>query len=116
MNIFRLIADLLHLLSFIIIIYKLHVHRSAKGIFKFNFIGVSCKTQEIYLVVFCTRYLDLLMYFISLYNTTMKILFISVTVYIIYLLRFQSPIKSVNIYLFLRHTTESKKMIFLMFI
>lgn len=87
MNIFKFIADLLHLVSFIIIIYKLHKHRSCKG--------VSAKTQEIYLIVFCTRYLDLFMYYISFYNTTMKILFISVTLYILYLMKYQSPIKSV---------------------
>ena len=43
MNIIRLLADLLHLLSFIIIIAKLLKSRSCRG--------VSCKTQEIYLVV-----------------------------------------------------------------
>ena len=49
-NIFQLIGDLLNLLSFIIIIYK--IRRDAKCT------GVSAKTQEIYLIVFCTRYMD----------------------------------------------------------
>ena len=80
MNIYKLIADFLHLLSFLILIYKLLNDQSAKGI--------SCKTQEIYLIVFLTRYLDLLIYTISLYNTIMKILFITVTIIIIYLIRF----------------------------
>ena len=40
-------------------------------------IGLSCKTQELYLLVFCVRYMDLFMYYISLYNTFMKLFFIS---------------------------------------
>jgi len=62
-------------------------------------IGVSAKTQEIYLIVFLTRYMDLFMYFISYYNTIMKVLFITVTLYILYLMRFQVPIKNVNYFL-----------------
>ncbi len=79
-NVIQLIGDLLHLLSFVIIIYKIMRDRSCKG--------VSCKTFEIYLLVFCTRYLDLFMYFISLYNTSMKILFIGASAFIIYTMRF----------------------------
>ena len=78
-NVLQLIGDFLHLLSFIIIIYKIIHDRSCKG--------VSAKTFEIYLLVFCTRYLDLFMYFISLYNTSMKILFLSASAFIIYLIR-----------------------------
>ena len=84
MNLYKLIADFLHLLSFLILIYKLIHDKSAKGI--------SCKTQEIYLIVFLTRYLDLLIYTISLYNTIMKILFITVTIIIIYFIRFNKRI------------------------
>lgn len=86
----RTFADLMHLLSFIIILYKLIKQKNCKG--------VSLKTQEIYLVVFCSRYLDLFMYFINLYNTTMKIAFISATVMIIYLMRFQKPISEVSLF------------------
>ena len=85
---------MLHLLSFIIIVYKIVSHRNCKGKFIIN-LGVSAKTQELYLLVFCTRYLDLFMYIISYYNTVMKILFISITILIIYLMRFHSPIKNV---------------------
>lgn len=84
MNVFRFIADFLHLLSFIIIIYKLMRDKNCKG--------VSCKTQEIYLIVFLTRYLDLFMYYVSFYNTLMKVLFIGVTIFIIYLMRLKKPI------------------------
>lgn len=88
MNLFRLIADMLHLISFVIIIYKLHKHKNCSG--------VSAKTQELYLIVFLTRYMDLFMYFISYYNTTMKILFISVTLYILFLMHLKTPFKNVN--------------------
>ena len=54
-------------------------------------LGISCKTQEIYLAVFCLRYLDLFMYYVSLYNTLMKIFFISATAFIIYLMRYRKP-------------------------
>jgi len=47
-------------------------------------------------MVFCIRYMDLFMYFISLYNTLMKIFFISATAFIIYLMRFQKNIKTVS--------------------
>ena len=79
-NVIQLIGDSLHLLSFVIIICKIIRDRSCKG--------VSAKTFEIYLLVFCTRYLDLFMYFISLYNTTMKILFIGASAFILYLMKY----------------------------
>eukprot|EP01017_Pseudomicrothorax_dubius_P000333 TRINITY_DN0_c157_g1_i3.p1 TRINITY_DN0_c157_g1~~TRINITY_DN0_c157_g1_i3.p1 ORF type:complete len:216 (+),score=39.74 TRINITY_DN0_c157_g1_i3:61-708(+) len=83
MNIFRLIADLLHLLSFWFLIQKIHKSK--------NCIGISLKTQELYLIVFCLRYMDLFMYYVSLYNTLMKVAFIFSTIYIIYIMRFQRP-------------------------
>lgn len=99
MNIFRLIADFLHLASFVIIVYKLHAHKNCSGNINSFFIkiskGVSAKTQELYLIVFLMRYMDLFMYFISYYNTIMKVLFISVTIYILFLMRFKIPIKNV---------------------
>lgn len=42
------------------------------------------------------RYIDLFMYFISLYNTCMKVFFISSTAYIIYLMRFKKPYCTVS--------------------
>ena len=79
-NVIQLTGDTLHLLSFVIIIYKIIKDKSCNG--------VSCKTFEIYLLVFCTRYLDLFIYFISIYNTSMKLLFILATAFIIYLMRY----------------------------
>ncbi len=71
MNIFQLIADLLHLTSIVALLYMLHRNK--------NCYGVSLKTQCLFLTVFCTRYLDLFVYYISLYNECMKILFICAT-------------------------------------
>jgi len=47
--------------------------------------------QEMYAIVFITRYLDLLWSFISIYNTVMKVIFITGTVYLVYLMRFKIP-------------------------
>ncbi|KAK3529327.1 hypothetical protein QTP70_029149 [Hemibagrus guttatus] len=50
-------------------------------------ISISGKSQILFALVFTTRYLDLLTAFISLYNTTMKIIYIGcsyATVYLIY--------------------------------
>lgn len=85
-NAFQLVGDLLHLLSFVIIIYKIHRDKKCSG--------VSAKTQEIYLIVFCARYTDLFFVYISAYNTIMKILFILVTLYILFLMHFQAPYKN----------------------
>ncbi|KWU43643.1 ER lumen protein retaining receptor [Rhodotorula sp. JG-1b] len=80
MNIFRLLGDLSHLASIFILIHKITTSRSARGI--------SFKSQLVYLVVFLTRYLDLLTGpWISLYNTVMKIFFISSSAYVLYLIK-----------------------------
>lgn len=94
MNIFRFIADSLHLLSFILLIQKIRTTRNCLGITTITItitIGLSYKTQEIYLIVFLSRYWDLFLYFISPYNTTMKVLYIACTLYIIFLMRFKKP-------------------------
>ncbi|EAA17589.1 er lumen protein retaining receptor-related, partial [Plasmodium yoelii yoelii] len=44
MNIFRLIGDFLHLISMYILIMKLKKSK--------NCIGISCRMQELYLIVF----------------------------------------------------------------
>jgi ER lumen protein retaining receptor len=48
--------------------------------------GVSLKTQALFLTVFCTRYLDLFVYYVSFYNESMKILFIAATGATVYLM------------------------------
>ncbi|CAD2095643.1 ER lumen protein retaining receptor, putative [Plasmodium vinckei] len=84
MNIFRLIGDLLHLVSMYILIMKLKKSK--------NCIGISCRMQELYLIVFLCRYIDLFFVFVSFYNTIMKITFILTIAYTIYLIRFKLPI------------------------
>ncbi|KAI8056109.1 ER lumen protein retaining receptor [Syncephalis plumigaleata] len=79
MNIFRLAADLMHLGSILILLLKMFTSRSCAGL--------SFKTQAIYLIVFITRYLDLFVHFVSLYNTVMKIFFIASAAYIVYMMR-----------------------------
>ncbi|KAF9167208.1 endoplasmic reticulum retention protein [Mortierella sp. AD011] len=79
MNLFRLIADLMHLASIFILLLKMQKTRSVAGI--------SFKTQALYATVFLTRYLDLFNNFISVYNTIMKIFFISSSLYIVYLMK-----------------------------
>lgn len=52
-------------------------------------IGISFKTQLLYAVVFLTRYLDLVIKRVSIYNTVMKLFFIASSLYILYLMRFK---------------------------
>lgn len=80
MNIFRFLGDLSHLASIFILLHKIQTSRSCRGI--------SFKTQVLYLVVFLTRYVDLLTGpYVSVYNTLMKLFFIGSTVYTLYLMR-----------------------------
>ncbi|CAH2106516.1 unnamed protein product [Euphydryas editha] len=79
MNIFRLLADLSHLLAIIILLLKIWKTRSCAGI--------SGKSQILFSIVYTTRYLDLLTTFVSPYNTIMKIVFVAAsyaTVYLMY--------------------------------
>ena len=130
MNIFRLVADMLHLAAMAILIYRIRKSRNCIGKYQKTlstsnswhhklstsinwvilstnfhyltdltyvwFLGLSCKTQEIYLIVFCMRYADLFMYYVSLYNTLMKIFFISATAFIIFMIRFKKPYCTVS--------------------
>jgi len=81
MNIFRLLGDLSHLLAILLLLLKIWKTRSCAGI--------SGKSQILFLVVFVTRYLDLVTNFVSLYNTSMKIFFISSAAATVYLMYFK---------------------------
>lgn len=65
--------------------WKLHSSKSVAGI--------SLKTQELYVIVFVARYLDLFWNFLSIYNWVMKVIFISSSSAIVYVMRFASPHK-----------------------
>ncbi|KAG5187860.1 ER lumen protein retaining receptor-domain-containing protein [Tribonema minus] len=85
MNIFRLVGDLCHLASILLLLLKLRASKNASGI--------SLKTQELFLAVFVCRYLDLFTTFYSVYNSVMKVLYIALTALIIHMMRAQSPIR-----------------------
>ena len=53
--------------------------------------GISLKTQEMFLMVFVFRYLDLFTNFVSIYNTTMKLLYIGLSGYIVHMIRNREP-------------------------
>lgn len=81
MNVFRLIADLSHLLAIVVLMIKIWKTKSCAGI--------SGKSQVMYALVFITRYLDLFTNFVSPYNTVMKVLFIVCTCITVYFIFFQ---------------------------
>lgn len=78
MNIFRLCGDLSHVLAIVLLLAKIWKTRSAAGI--------SGKSQVLFAVVYITRYLDVFFTFISVYNTLMKILFVSASCATVYLI------------------------------
>lgn len=55
--------------------------------------GISLKTQELYAIVFLSRYLDLFTDFISVYNAIMKVVFIASSVAIVWYMRFHPAIR-----------------------
>ncbi|PRW59546.1 ER lumen -retaining receptor [Chlorella sorokiniana] len=85
MNLFRLAGDMSHLLSVCVLLLKIRATKSCRGI--------SLKTQELYALVFVTRYLDLFYSYISLYNSIMKVTFIATAVSIIRYMRFDKVVK-----------------------
>lgn len=84
MNIFRLAGDMTHLVSFFVLLLKMRSMKSCAGI--------SLRTQELYTLVFITRYLDLFIRFISLYNTVMKMFYIAASVGIVYYMRYHKVV------------------------
>lgn len=82
-NLFRVAGDFLHLFSFLLLLLKIHTTKSCRGI--------SLKTQALYALVFVTRYLDLAWNFSSLYNYIFKILFITLSCSIVYVMKYEKP-------------------------
>lgn len=85
MNAFRLAGDMSHLFSVLVLLLKIHTIKSCAGI--------SLKTQELYAIVFATRYLDLFTDYISLYNTIMKIVFLSSSFSIVWYMRYHKLVR-----------------------
>lgn len=48
------------------------------------FLGISGKSQLLFLIVFCARYIDLFTTFISVYNVSMKFIYITITAATLY--------------------------------
>lgn len=71
MNIFRLSGDFIHLSALVILLLKIWTAQS--------FSDISIKSQYLFITVYVTRYLDLFVYYISLYNSLMKIFFIGIS-------------------------------------
>ncbi|CAL9084377.1 unnamed protein product [Musa textilis] len=85
MNAFRFAGDMSHLFSVLVLLLKIYATKSCSGI--------SLKTQELYALVFLTRYLDLFTYVVSVYNTLMKIVFISSSIAIVWCMRFHPVVR-----------------------
>ena len=75
LNGWRLCGDISHVLAILLLIVRICWTKSCAG--------VSGRTQVLFLIVFCTRYLDLFTSFISYYNTIAKVFFIISTALII---------------------------------
>lgn len=92
MDIFQLIGDFLHLIAVLMLLLKILANK--------NVIGLSYKTQELYLIVFLTRYSDMILEhkWGSLYFNFMRIIFTFITAYTMYVMRFKRPYKMVNIF------------------
>lgn len=67
-NVFRYLADFSHLISVIILLYKMLTKRTCNG--------VSLKTHILYLIVFCARYINNQFFSPPLYNVLFKIFYI----------------------------------------
>jgi len=80
MNIFRLLGDLSHLAAVLILLLKIWKTRSCAGI--------SGKSQILFALTYTTRYLDVFTNYVSLYNTSMKVIFFAAsyaTLWLIYM-------------------------------
>ncbi|KAK4747175.1 hypothetical protein SAY87_026212 [Trapa incisa] len=85
MNIFRFSGDMMHLFSILVLLLKIHTIKSCAGI--------SLKTQELYAIVFVTRYLDLFTDYVSFYNSTMKIIFLGSSFSIVWYMRHHNIVR-----------------------
>jgi ER lumen protein retaining receptor len=85
MNAFRVTGDLVHLIAIVILLHRIFIVKNAQGL--------SRKTQELYLVVFVARYLDLFTSFYSVYNSLMKMIYIGWTGALVTALKIKSTVQ-----------------------
>ncbi|CAD6884226.1 unnamed protein product [Tilletia controversa] len=85
MNIFRLLGDVAHLFSILLLIHKIHISKSCRGI--------SFKSQLLYFIVFAMRYSNLFVigkdwsWFFTLYMFVFRVFFLASSGYVLYLMR-----------------------------
>jgi ER lumen protein retaining receptor len=91
MDIFQLIGDFLHLVAILLLLLKIVATK--------NVVGLSYKTQEIYLIVFLTRYSDLILgsHWGSIYFNVMRFIFIGVNALTIHYMKNKRPYKLVDV-------------------
>lgn len=89
MDIFQLIGDFLHLVAILLLLLKIVASK--------NVVGLSYKTQELFIVVFLTRYSDFVLEkrWGSMYFNVMRIIFIAINIMTIYYMRYKRPYKLV---------------------
>lgn len=75
----RYLGDIVHLLSLVTLFVRVCLKRNSSGI--------SIRTQDLYTLVFLTRYVDLLWDWSSMFNVVMKIIFVVASVSMSVLLR-----------------------------
>jgi ER lumen protein retaining receptor len=80
MNIFRLAGDSIHVIAIGIILYQLHIKQNGKDI--------SIKTQELLLVTYAARYLDLMTTYYSMYNCLMKVIYLTAAIWTLKMVHF----------------------------
>jgi len=80
MNIYRICGDMSHVIAILILLYALFGKQDARGF--------SCRTQELFLLVFLTRYIDLFTTYYSFYNSCMKIMYILTSIWVVFSLHF----------------------------
>ncbi|GMM52425.1 Erd2 protein [Starmerella bacillaris] len=78
-NIFRIAGDVCHLVSIGLLLSKVTKSQSVAGL--------SFKTQALYMLVYITRYLDLIFgRWTSVYNTIFKFIYLGTSGYVLYLM------------------------------
>jgi hypothetical protein len=87
---FQFLADGMHLLSYVVLIKQIIFNKSVHGSQQLNR-EISYRTQEMFFLVYIFRYGDIIWNRHSIYLTSMKIIYIGITVFIIYLVRFKKP-------------------------
>ncbi len=90
MDVFQLIGDFLHLVAILLLLLKILASK--------NVVGLSYRTQELFIVAFISRYSDMILenHWGSMYFNLMRLIFISINGLTIYYMRTKRPYKLVQ--------------------